>query len=188
MITKKLFTGIGEFSIQPTNHNTYMWHRLSWVSKANNWVSSQLRTLQIKQLRRQSKIHITRRLQLKIWVRYFSDDLRLRHYGSGLMTAYPKWWNKANSDQRKKENAGVTERQRLLLRRFRGSGIPRVRVHSLRHKKNGHGLNIMMASWNCIPISNGRDLASSPFTCGKRLIFRDYTKLWPLIEDISRAT
>lgn len=107
----------------------------------------------------------------------FSEIYDCANYGSGLMTAYP------NGEYTQTECKQMLELMSAndLLRLLQG-GIPEgVRIAH----KNGW-VSDMSGDAGIVFPPNGRDYAIAVYLWQKT-DFQDYTKLWPLIEDISRA-
>ncbi len=108
----------------------------------------------------------------------FSEIYDCANYGSGLMTAYP------NGEYTQTECKEMLELMSAndLLRLLQG-GIPKdVRISH----KNGW-VSDMSGDAGIVFPPNGRDYVIAVYLWQKT-DFQDYTKLWPLIEDISRAT
>lgn len=107
----------------------------------------------------------------------FSEIYDCANYGSGLMTAYP------NGEYTQTECKQMLELMSAndLLRLLQG-GIPEgVRISH----KNGW-VTDMSGDAGIVYPPNGRDYTIAVYLWQKT-DFQDYTKLWPLIEDISRA-
>ncbi len=107
----------------------------------------------------------------------FSEIYDCANYGSGLMTAYP------NGEYTQTECKQMLELMSAndLLRLLQG-GIPEgVRISH----KNGWVTDMSGDAGIVFP-PNGRDYTIAVYLWQKT-DFQDYTKLWPLIEDISRA-
>jgi len=107
----------------------------------------------------------------------FSEIYDCANYGSGLMTAYP------NGEYTQTECKQMLELMSAndLLRLLQG-GIPKgVRISH----KNGW-VSDMSGDAGIVFPPNGRDYTIAVYLWQKT-DFQDYTKLWPLIEDISRA-
>jgi hypothetical protein len=107
----------------------------------------------------------------------FSEIYDCANYGSGLMTAYP------NGEYTQTECKQMLELMSAndLLRLLQG-GIPKgVRISH----KNGWVTDMSGDAGIVFP-PNGRDYTIAVYLWQKT-DFQDYTKLWPLIEDISRA-
>jgi beta-lactamase class A len=97
--------------------------------------------------------------------------------GSGLMAAYPDGEFTQNECRQMLELMSANDLQRLLQ-----GGIPSgVRISH----KNGW-VNDMSGDAGIVYPPNGRDYVIAVFLW-EQTDFQDYTKLWPLIEDISRA-
>lgn len=99
------------------------------------------------------------------------------NYGSGLMAAYP------NGEYTQTECRQILELMSAndLLRLLQG-GIPKdVKISH----KNGW-VNDMSGDAGIVYPPNGRDYAIAVYLW-QQTDFQDYTKLWPLMEDISRA-
>ncbi len=108
----------------------------------------------------------------------FSMIYDCANYGSGLMTAYP------NGEYTQTECKQMLELMSAndLLRLLQG-GIPKgVRIAH----KNGW-VSDMTGDAGIVFPPNGRDYAIAVYLWQKT-DFQDFTKLWPMIEDISRAT
>ncbi len=107
----------------------------------------------------------------------FSMIYDCANYGSGLMTAYP------NGEYTQTECKQMLELMSAndLLRLLQG-GIPKgVRIAH----KNGW-VSDMTGDAGIVFPPNGRDYAIAVYLWQKT-DFQDFTKLWPMIEDISRA-
>ncbi len=107
----------------------------------------------------------------------FSEIYDCANYGSGLMTAYPNGEYTQTECKQMLELMSANDLQRLLQ-----GGIPKgVRISH----KNGW-VSDMSGDAGIVFPSNGRDYTIVVYLWQKT-DFQDYTKLWPLIEDISRA-
>jgi beta-lactamase class A len=99
------------------------------------------------------------------------------NYGSGLMAAYPDGEFTQNECRQMLELMSANDLNRLLQ-----GGIPKgVRISH----KNGW-VNDMTGDAGIVFSPNGRDYVISVFLW-EQTDFQDYTRLWPLIEGISRA-
>ncbi|MBI1280071.1 MAG: hypothetical protein GC179_18225 [Anaerolineaceae bacterium] len=107
----------------------------------------------------------------------FSEIYDCANYGSGLMTAYPNGEYTQTECKQMLELMSANDLQRLLQ-----GGIPKgVRISH----KNGW-VSDMSGDAGIVFPPNGRDYTIAVYLWQKT-DFQDYTKLWPLIEDISRA-
>lgn len=103
----------------------------------------------------------------------------VREYGSGLMTAYPNGEYTQNECKQMLELMSAND----LLRMLQG-GIPEgTRISH----KNGWGVSDMSGDAGIVYPPNGRDYVIAVYLWQKT-DFQDYMTLWPIIEDISRAT
>lgn len=99
------------------------------------------------------------------------------HYGSGLMVGYPDGEFDQTECRRMIELMSVNNLERLLQ-----AGIPEgVRISH----KNGW-LNDMVGDAGIVYSPNGRDYIISVFVW-EEAEFQNYLRLWPIVEDISRA-
>jgi beta-lactamase class A len=99
------------------------------------------------------------------------------NYGSGLMTAYPDGEFTQSECKQMLELTSANDLQRLL----QGGIPPGVRISH----KNGW-VSDMTGDTGIVYPPNGRDYVISVYMWEKT-DFQDYTKLWPLVEGISRA-
>jgi hypothetical protein len=107
----------------------------------------------------------------------FSMIYDCANYGSGLMAAYPDGEYTQNECRQMLELMSANDLLRLLQ-----GGIPEgVRISH----KNGW-VNDMSGDAGIVFSSNGRDYVIAVYLW-EQTEFQDYQKLWPIIEDISRA-
>ncbi len=97
--------------------------------------------------------------------------------GSGLMAAYPDGEYTQNECRQMLELMSAND----LLRLLQGGIPPGVRISH----KNGW-VNDMSGDAGIVYPPNGRDYVIAVYLW-EQTDFQDYTKLWPLIEDVSRA-
>lgn len=107
----------------------------------------------------------------------FSLTYDCANYGSGLMTAYPEGEFNQTECRQMLELMSANDLLRLLQ-----GGIPKgVRISH----KNGW-INDISGDAGIVFSPNGRDYVIAVYLWEKAE-FQDYTKLWPLIEGVSRA-